>query len=407
MRRGAWTGGLALVGLLVLGPREGAASHVIPPGQEGLLLGMVGNTPPLPSGCTLLSASVERSYVLARYQCSELPEFSLELVHPSQAKGAALSTHAFALIPRGQAPSELLAELAARIATREPAWRWESSALAVPRAARVLPTWPASSAVPAEHRDAYRQAEEAFRQEQYDTAIDRMTVLSAHVPALAGALLAALAAAPQSDEMVARSVARAERDPADAVRQLCAGARAFYLGQWAKAKPGEKTEAYRQALSYLSVAQPAFASEPRVLALLAAVHYRLGDVAAAQALSGRAVGVAPEDPDVYAARAEAWQRHDPRRAAKDLQRYLELVPPGLEDTRAAVEQRRAFLESGGQPEGTLNLFDLALESAEAHQATQVPSRDLAWLGPYLGGVLLVCGGLWFLAARLARRFSSP
>lgn len=97
---------------------------VIPPGQEELLLAMLGRGAGLPDGCTLADGRIEQRTVDASYTCP-LGEVVVQLVHPSVAPAPAARTERFAIaIDSGSPPPSLTDALAARIRTREGEFTW-------------------------------------------------------------------------------------------------------------------------------------------------------------------------------------------------------------------------------------------------------------------------------------------
>ena len=102
-----------------------AGRWIIEPGQEALLLAMLGGSAELPGGCHLAGASVEKSLVVARYACAVGP-VRIELHHPSDAPPAAPRTASFAVVapPGERAPAELIDALAERLRGREGAFHW-------------------------------------------------------------------------------------------------------------------------------------------------------------------------------------------------------------------------------------------------------------------------------------------
>jgi hypothetical protein len=117
----------------VVGAGEARAGRwIIEPGQEAVLLAMLGGSEDLAGGCRLEGASVERTIVVARYTCAGSAA-RMELRHPSDAPPAAPRTEAFALVvPAGEPiPTALVEALGARIRAREGAFRWTAEGRAL------------------------------------------------------------------------------------------------------------------------------------------------------------------------------------------------------------------------------------------------------------------------------------
>jgi hypothetical protein len=115
----------ALLALLAGAGDAWAGRWVIEPGQEALLLAMLGGSAELPGGCRLAGASVDRTVVVARYTCPAGPA-RIELHHPSDATPAAPRTGSFAIVvpPGEQVPPELIDALGAGLRGREREFRW-------------------------------------------------------------------------------------------------------------------------------------------------------------------------------------------------------------------------------------------------------------------------------------------
>lgn len=104
--------------------RIDAAGPVIPPGQEELLVEMLGRSAALPDDCALTEGRTERRVVHAHYACG-LGEVVLQLSHPGQAADGATRTEQFALtVYSGSVPPGLLAAVAARVRAREADFEW-------------------------------------------------------------------------------------------------------------------------------------------------------------------------------------------------------------------------------------------------------------------------------------------
>ena len=104
-------------------PADGT-TPVIPPGQEELLLAMLGRGSAFPDGCTLSDGKVERTIVRATYTCP-LGDVVIALSHPEQAPETATETERFALtVDSGSPPDSLLDAVAARVRERESGFEW-------------------------------------------------------------------------------------------------------------------------------------------------------------------------------------------------------------------------------------------------------------------------------------------
>jgi hypothetical protein len=120
---------LAIAVLVVLNPGQAAGDDdaggpVIPPGQEELLVEMLGRSAGLPDGCALTEGRTLRTVVRARYAC-ELGEVVLHLSHPSQAAEGATRTEQFGLaVHSGSTTAGLTAAIAAQVRARESEFEW-------------------------------------------------------------------------------------------------------------------------------------------------------------------------------------------------------------------------------------------------------------------------------------------
>jgi hypothetical protein len=129
---------------LLAGPALGLVqpTPVIAPGHEVLLLEMLASPDPLPGGCELLGAQVERAHVTARYQCADpVREVTLELLHPSATPEGAERTARFAVVGRGPEapPPGLLPAIASRVRAREARFVWDEIDADGPDPARPRP----------------------------------------------------------------------------------------------------------------------------------------------------------------------------------------------------------------------------------------------------------------------------
>lgn len=104
-------------GALVDGPS-------IPPGQEELLLKMLGKGTALPDGCRLTDGRVEYTVVEATYKC-RAGEVVLELAHPSEAFRDDVQTEQFTFaVIDGSAPESLTDAVGALIRSGENDFEW-------------------------------------------------------------------------------------------------------------------------------------------------------------------------------------------------------------------------------------------------------------------------------------------
>ena len=101
----------------------------IPPGQEELLLGMLGKDARLPDGCSLENGLVDYNIVEASYKC-RFGEVVVELIHASHANPADTTTEFFAIsVLEGSASDDLTNALRARIQAREADFEWVDTGL--------------------------------------------------------------------------------------------------------------------------------------------------------------------------------------------------------------------------------------------------------------------------------------
>ena len=101
-----------------------AAGYVIPPGQEDLLLTMLGRGASLPDGCSLSDGQVEYRTVKATYACP-LGDVVIALSHPERGTDTSTATERFALIvDSGSPPESLIDALAANVRKQEGSFEW-------------------------------------------------------------------------------------------------------------------------------------------------------------------------------------------------------------------------------------------------------------------------------------------
>lgn len=117
---------IAAVPLMAVG-QDGAdavESPAIPPGQEDLLLDMLGKGASLPGGCQIRDGRVRYTVVEVSYTCS-LGDVVVELAHSSEALESEVQTRQFALsVLEGSAPTSLIDVLSTRILEREDGFEW-------------------------------------------------------------------------------------------------------------------------------------------------------------------------------------------------------------------------------------------------------------------------------------------
>jgi hypothetical protein len=110
--------------VLLVAPAMAAPGHVVPPGQEDLVAGMLGRGELL-DGCRLIEVDMQPEAVVGTYRCEGSGDpIAVVLGHPSSGHGAAFTTAKFAVSVRGPAPTGLLDALRSRITEREAAWPW-------------------------------------------------------------------------------------------------------------------------------------------------------------------------------------------------------------------------------------------------------------------------------------------
>jgi hypothetical protein len=96
---------------------------------------MLGGSDGPVGGCAFEGASVERTFVVARYACKDGPR-RVELRHPDDARPDAPRTASFAVVvPQGEdVPPAWVNALATRVRSHEDAFRWTAEELAAPEA---------------------------------------------------------------------------------------------------------------------------------------------------------------------------------------------------------------------------------------------------------------------------------
>jgi len=126
LTRAAAIGVLAACCAAPVGAAEDAdtAGYVIPPGQEELLLTMLGRGASLPDGCSLTDGRVEYRTVKATYACP-LGDVVIALSHPETGTDTSTATERFALIvDSGSPPNSLIDALAANVRKQEGSFEW-------------------------------------------------------------------------------------------------------------------------------------------------------------------------------------------------------------------------------------------------------------------------------------------
>lgn len=108
---------------------------IIPPGQEELLVQMLGRGTTLPDDCTFRAGQAEYTKVTATYACPG-GDVVLELAHPDVAAGAEVETEQFGITVQSGAPPAGLADaVAATVRSHEDAFQWARPARDVDDAA--------------------------------------------------------------------------------------------------------------------------------------------------------------------------------------------------------------------------------------------------------------------------------
>ncbi len=96
----------------------------IPPGQEELLLEMLGKGAALPGGCEVKDVGIVYTVIEAHYACRH-GEVVLELTHSSEAYDTDTQTADFAIaVLDGSPPPTLVDVLSLRVQEREGAFEW-------------------------------------------------------------------------------------------------------------------------------------------------------------------------------------------------------------------------------------------------------------------------------------------
>jgi hypothetical protein len=107
---------------------RGSFEPAIPPGQEHLLIDMLGTGAALPGDCELASGVADFITIKATYTCAA-GDVVIHLVHPDKAPAAAVKTERFALsVHSGSPPPKLTETVATFVRAREGDFEWTSPA---------------------------------------------------------------------------------------------------------------------------------------------------------------------------------------------------------------------------------------------------------------------------------------
>ncbi len=103
----------------------GGRQAVIPPGQEELLVNMLGKGIELPGPCKLSGAEAKQTMIRADYACPS-GAIAVELYHPDNAPSGAAKTAQFAVvIPAGSPPDGFRDALVERVKAHEAPFEWK------------------------------------------------------------------------------------------------------------------------------------------------------------------------------------------------------------------------------------------------------------------------------------------
>jgi tetratricopeptide (TPR) repeat protein len=308
----------------------------IPPGQEALLGRMLGEGAALPAGCTLDTATVDRSFVRAQYVCEGGAAVEIELHPASAAVQARQTTASFAIVADGpDTPREaLVGAVTALVRAGEGRFQWKSvnrpSGVGVdPLSVQQSFAGTIDELAPAEPVTEFgrqvARVEELYVADRNVEALELALALAREDPThpgLLGLVVANIASTQPTRARVDELVAAADAAPDDMLAQFLAGVGAHYCAHYLARTPEEKRELYALSLRYLERTRPAFDFEPRVYIYLAVSHFRLGHQERAEQLIEQAVHLDRQDADAYYCRAEIFQRKEPQRSLRDLRRYL-------------------------------------------------------------------------------------
>lgn len=417
-------GTLALACALVTGGGLARADEafvkVIPPGHEKLIGEVLGGAA-LPDKCALDHASIERTKIVAAYECAG-KKATVELHHPADPEAAAPAarTAQFALVTKGEAPRALVDEIAKRLAAAETSWRWvsaEAPGLGTPQDGPTAPTG-ASAAFTPEQSEAFMAGVKLYREGRMEEAFERFRALARAAPenGVLGMVVAALASTSPTPETVDRYAAEADAHPEDTLAQFVAGVAAHYCGHRHGKTRAEKLGYYQRSIKYLERTRPKFDFEPRVYVYLGVSHFRLGHQQEAERLIEAAIPLAKNDPDVFYCRGEIFQKTNIARSVADIRTYLEmsdaLEKQGVPRNAAKHQRVREMLahleavQRGGAPPE--DLFDPLPVPAGPSSPALPPQPHRAFTTPGTFGGAALAAGLstalaWMLVQRRKRK----
>jgi tetratricopeptide (TPR) repeat protein len=306
-------------------------ARVIPPGQEALILALLGDGEDL-AGCRHESAAVEQTHVRASYRCGDRSvPVHLRSADDPAAPPTAERTAQFAVVVGEGAPPGFAAAVAASVRAHEGPWRWGVGL--DPATAAAQPPPPVDEGSPAgrvspEYERKYWILQELLRDQRHAEATELCIELAREndrFGGILGLLVANLAPTKPDAARVAAYGAAADAAPDDPLAQYIAGVAAHYSAHYRAQTVEEKKALYAIALRYLQRALPAYDFEPRVYIYLAVSHFRLGHQEEAERMIDRALTLDRKDPDAWYCRAEIHQHKEPAIALADLERYIEMT----------------------------------------------------------------------------------
>lgn len=382
---------------------------VIPPGQDGVVLQMIGREV---AGCTASNISVAADHVAVTFSCEGV-ERPLRLVHRDAAEEGARRTENFGIA--GDAPEALLDALVRQISEHEADFRWVRPT----EGERTFPTLgpgevPSGPQGSSEREAAYAAGLELYRAEDYDAALEAYMELAHEDPhgGVLGMVVASLASGHPSRLRVDDLAQAADASDGDeahrALANFMAGVGAHYYAHQSGRDEAEKRRYYERAIEYLERIRPVYDFEPRLFIYLAVSHFRLGEQAPAEALIEQAVELGSEDPDAFYCRAEIFQRVNIERSIEDLERYLEMTDAlrdrgavGSDEKRQRVREMLEHLRAvqRGERDPT-ELFDPI--GAGAVAVTDAGASPTTFALAALA-IALLAGIGWWIAARRKRR----
>ncbi|MCC6216008.1 MAG: hypothetical protein IT376_14170 [Polyangiaceae bacterium] len=399
-----------VAGAALAGPEPGAPPWVIPPGQEALVLDLLGGKDTLPGGCSLESANIAAAEISAEYTCTG-GRRQLVAEHPSAPGAGAARAEALAL--RGgpePLPPEAIAAVLARVKARGGAFRWQApgggAASGATASAAPAVSAPPAAATPEEHE--YARGLALYRDGKSREASVIFVELARKNPRQRGVLgmvVATLAGSQLFEPEVRELLATADTAPADLLAQFRAGVAAHYFAHEEASSVEEKRGWYETALRYLDRARP-LDFEARWHIYQAVTNFRLGNQALAEEQIERAVALGSDDPDVYYCRAEIFQRTNIPRALEDIRRYQEKVAEIVRgggttsaSKSARVQMMYDHLSAVQRGEAApREIFDPVSHDPLTGMLRRMVRRPV-WFA-YLA---LAIGGVGFVAVRLARR----